>query len=72
MCEFLVIRTSFPGCFTTTRGCFLTSGISNSINAGDEAQEVHLSRPFLVEEQMASTARARAPVSEQEGLGLFL
>ena len=67
-----MIRTSLPGCFTTTLGCFLTSGIGYSFNAGDEAQEVHLSRPFLVEERKASTALALALAPVLAGLGYLL
>ena len=45
------IRTSFPGCFTMTFGCFLTSGIGWSLSGVVGAREVDLARPFLVEER---------------------
>ena len=56
------IRTSFPGCFTMTFGCFLTSGISCSFSGVVEAREVDLARPFPVEERKALTVAEREPV----------
>ena len=49
------MRTSLPGCFTTTLDRFLTSVIGYSVNVGDVAQEVRPLRLFLAEELMALT-----------------